>query len=231
MGTSDKTLTRRLRAYESSGEFGYASPSSPFPPPYVHGQTGPGAWASTRSRGVYRRRDAELGDEDVLEIAARASRATRNAVPRECPARHGLSDAIPSAHELALPRGTSAPTRGRACSGAGSTRRRLNWDRQSWPSRRSPRSGCTRLNAGSWTQFALRGREGYEQAHEALKRWLPRRGSQAGTLIELAQKLPRSEERCATRLRCSCEPKDLRMLPSRLGRIWRCRRVRTGADR
>jgi hypothetical protein len=42
--------------------------------------------------------------------------------------------------------------------------------------------------------FRLRHREGTEQATEALKRWLRRRGSQPASLLRVARKLgPRAE--------------------------------------
>lgn len=143
------------------------------------------------ARGVYRRRDAELADEDLLEIATRAPRATLCLA--SALARHGLSDAIPSAHELALPRGTRTPT----------SRAPVQWhwfNASTFDLGRGELALDGQSSIGLYSAersivdaFRLRGREGYEPAYEALKRWLRRRGSQPSTLVELAQKLPRSE--------------------------------------
>ncbi len=142
------------------------------------------------AHGVYRRRDAELADEDLLEIATRSPRATL--CLSSALAHHGLSDAIPPAHELALPRGTRAPV----------SRAPVQWH---WFESSSFDLGRGLLALDSHTSiglysaersiidaFRLRGREGHELAHDALKGWLQRRGSQPGKLLELAKAFPRS---------------------------------------
>jgi len=141
------------------------------------------------ARGVYRRRDAELVDEDLLEIATRSARATLCLT--SALVRHGLSDAIPSAHDVALPRGTRAPV----------TRAPVQWhsfDVATFDLERGrlQLDGHTAIGLYSAQRsivdaFRMRGREGYEVATEALKHWLRRRGSQAGELMAVAELLPR----------------------------------------
>ena len=141
--------------------------------------------------GVYRRRDAEVADEDLIEIATRNPRATL--CLSSALAHHGLSDAIPQAHELALPRGMRAPV----------SRAPAQWH---WFEASSFGLGREQLSLDSGTSiglysaersivdaFRLRGREGHELGIEALKTWLRQRGSQPGKLLELAKHLPRSE--------------------------------------
>ena len=53
-------------------------------------------------RGLYRKADAGLTDFDLLEAAQRAPQATICLL--SALARHELTDAIPSHHDLALPR-------------------------------------------------------------------------------------------------------------------------------
>lgn len=67
------------------------------------------------SRGLYRKADS-IGDDDLLEIAAKAPMAT--ICLRSAPSRHGLIDDIPAEFDIAIPRGrwtpeTNAPVRWR----------------------------------------------------------------------------------------------------------------------
>ena len=55
------------------------------------------------SRGIYRRTDAEIADFDLIEIAIRAPKATLCLT--SALAQHDLTDTIPSAIDIALPRG------------------------------------------------------------------------------------------------------------------------------
>src|ERR1700729_437752 len=56
-------------------------------------------------RGLYRKADAD-GDEDLIEIAGQRPRATL--CLRSALARHDLTDEIPAAIDIALPRNTEA---------------------------------------------------------------------------------------------------------------------------
>jgi hypothetical protein len=143
------------------------------------------------ARGVFRRRHAALADEDLLEIAARSSRATL--CLQSALARHGLSDAIPAAHDLALPRGTRAPV----------SRAPVQWHwfeassfeigRALLPLDDDSSIGLYSAERSIVDAFRMRGREGHDVANEALKRWLRRRGSQPSALLQIAKALPRSQ--------------------------------------
>lgn len=58
-------------------------------------------------RGLFRQTRTEISDLDLVEIAMRAPRATL--CLSTALARHGLSDAIPAAIDVALPRGGRTP--------------------------------------------------------------------------------------------------------------------------
>jgi predicted transcriptional regulator of viral defense system len=142
-------------------------------------------------RGVYRRRGAELADDDLLELATRHPRATLCLT--SALVRHGLSDAIPHAHDLALPRGTRAPV----------TRLPVRWhffDVESFEVGRQTHALDAHTKIGLYSAersivdaFRMRSREGYEVGTEALKRWLRKKGAQPGKLLQLAATLPRGE--------------------------------------
>ena len=58
------------------------------------------------ARGIYRK-TSWTGDDDLVEIAAKSTRAT--IALRSALARHDLIDAIPSALDIAVPRGAWTP--------------------------------------------------------------------------------------------------------------------------
>ena len=141
-------------------------------------------------RGVFRRREAELADEDLLEIATRNPRATLCLT--SALVKHGLSDEIPAAHDIALPRGTRAPTARAPVSWHWFAASTFELGRERLPLDDHTAIGLYSAQRSIVDAFRLRGREGYEVAYEALRRWLRRRGSQPRELIELAAILPRS---------------------------------------
>jgi hypothetical protein len=141
-------------------------------------------------RGIYRRRDAALVDEDLLELATRSEWATLclgTALSRQ-----QLSDEIPSARDVAIPRGTRPPA----------TRAQVRWhtfDPATFDVGREKLSIQRGVHIGQYTAersivdaFRLRGREGHELGNEALRRWLRRPGAQPAALLELASKFPRA---------------------------------------
>jgi len=142
------------------------------------------------ARGLYRRNDAEPADTDLLEFALRAPLATLCLTTAL--ARHGLSDAIPSEIDLALPRGTRAPA----------TRAPARWHRFDPATFKLGREtlrvdhhhalGLYSAERSIIDAFRMRGHEGQELAHEALKRWLRRKGSQPSRLLKLAAHFPRT---------------------------------------
>lgn len=143
------------------------------------------------ARGVFRRADAKPGDEGLLAIAARAPRATLCLTTALV--RHRLSDAIPSAPDVALPRGTRAPVTSTA----------VQWhflDLGTFEIGRSTVALDPSLEIGLYgpersiiDAFRMRRTEGLELGREALKRWLRQRGSSPAQLLALAKHFPRVE--------------------------------------
>lgn len=141
------------------------------------------------NRGLYRKADSE-GDLDLIEIAGRRPMATLCLT--SALARHDLTDAIPAAYEIALPRG-SRPTK---------TQTPVEWhafDRRTFDIGRETLqlNGVTTIGLYSAERsiidaFRMRETEGYEAGNEALRRWLRRRGSQPGHLIAMAAEFPKA---------------------------------------
>lgn len=141
------------------------------------------------ARGLYRKAEW-IGDEDLIEITAKAPRAT--ICLRSALARHELIDDIPGEHDIAIPRGswtpdTVAPVRwrhfdtetfeiGRAITDAGG-------DQQ---------IGLYSAERSVIDAFRMRHLKGADLANEALKRWL-RRGGQPSGLLSMARAFPRAQ--------------------------------------
>jgi predicted transcriptional regulator of viral defense system len=143
------------------------------------------------SRGLYRRQDATIeADEDLLEIAQRALKATL--CLSTALAKHDLTDEIPSAPNVALPRGTRTPA----------IRARVRWhhfDPRTFDIGRERLVLDSRNSIGLYSAersivdaFRLRGLEGRDVANEALRRWLRRPGSQPSSLLALASRFQRA---------------------------------------
>lgn len=143
------------------------------------------------ARGIYRR-TTELADLDLLEIAMRSPSAT--ICLTSALARYGLTDAIPGAIDIAIPRGSRAPE----------TTTQTTWhrfDRETFDLGRTtiPIEGTTQ-EIGIYESarciadmFRLRGTEGHEAATDALRRWLKMRGNNPADLLAIARQLPRAE--------------------------------------
>lgn len=142
------------------------------------------------ARGIYRSADAEPADYDLIEAAIKRPDAILCLT--SALGYHDLTDDIPDALDLAIPR----PSRIPATSGA------IRWhlfDRATFGVGRAdyPIPG-TDLTIGMYSPerciidaFRLRGSQGYETGREALREWL-RRGGQPAKLIELAKQIPRA---------------------------------------
>ena len=141
------------------------------------------------SRGLYRKSDW-LGDEDLIELAARAPKATL--CLRSALTRHELIDDIPTEIDIAIPRGTwtpetTAPVRWR------------HFDPNTFDLGRGSLDIGGGRSIGLYTAersiidaFRMRHIEGADLANEALKRWL-RRGGQPSELLALARSFPRTQ--------------------------------------
>ncbi len=139
--------------------------------------------------GIYRKADAEAGDPDLEEIAVKAPRAT--ACLRSALSRHDLIDDIPSAYDIALPRGAWPPA----------SRAPVTWhqfDPRTFDLGRTTLHLNTDISIGLYSPercildaYRTRHLEGPELANEALRRWL-RRGGQPSTLLMMGKAFPRA---------------------------------------
>jgi predicted transcriptional regulator of viral defense system len=142
-------------------------------------------------RGIYRRADAPPTDLDWLEIALRAPEATLCLT--SALAHHDLTDIIPSAIEVALPRSQRPPRVGAP----------VRWHRFDDESAHVGREKVVleddiaiaiySAERSVIDAFRLRHLEGPELAVEALRRWLKRPGASPSTLLEMARLIPRGE--------------------------------------
>lgn len=142
------------------------------------------------ARGLYRRRDGEPADLTMVAIARKAPRATLCLVTALT--RHGLSDEIPLAPDVAVPRGDRAP----AVEGP------VRWHRFD-PATFGVGRGTTPVDPttviGLYSPersivdaFRLARIDGPETAYEALRRWVRRPGSQPSRLLAVAAQWPRT---------------------------------------
>ncbi|KHL02682.1 hypothetical protein LK10_11770 [Sinomonas humi] len=143
--------------------------------------------------GLFAAEGALEGDPDLLEAAHKAPQAT--ICLASALARHQLIDEIPSAVDLALPRGKTPPE----------LTAPVRWhvfDRGTFALGRSmvKIEGSHGAEIGLYSAersivdaFRLRGTVGYETGVEALRNWLRRRGAQPSQLMEIASALPRAK--------------------------------------
>ena len=141
--------------------------------------------------GVYRKADAPPADLDRIEIALRAPEATLCLT--SALSVHDLTDAIPSAIDIALPRSkrpprVSAPVRWH----------RFHEDtflvgRETIDVDEGVALGLYSAERCILDAFRLGHREGHELAAEALRRWLKRRGAAPAKLLAMARHFPKVE--------------------------------------
>jgi hypothetical protein len=136
-------------------------------------------------RGMYRK--ATAGHDDLIEVAAKAPRATLCLL--SALARHDLVDDIPSSIDIALPRHTWPPA----------TRAPVTWhqfDPRTFDTGRATLRLDGDREVGIYIPerciidaYRLRHLEGPEMANQALRRWL-RQGGQPSTLLRVAKEFP-----------------------------------------
>lgn len=150
-------------------------------------------------RGLYRRADAPPVDEELVEIALRAPAATLCLVTAL--ARHELTDQIPDAVDVAIPRGARPPR-------APSSARWHRFDEATFALGRQEIQVDDGVTMGLYDAercivdaFRLRHLEGEELAIEALRRWLRRPGSVPSILLVKARAFPRAEPSLRAALR------------------------------
>lgn len=142
-------------------------------------------------RGVYRRTDARLVDEDLLAVAKRVPDATLCLVTAL--ARHELVDQIPDLIDVALPRSHRPPR----------VDAPVRWHRFDGPTFSIGREEFMigdEASIGLYTPercivdaFRLRHIEGEDLAIAALRAWLRRPGSLPGSLLTMARSFPKAE--------------------------------------
>lgn len=142
------------------------------------------------SRGLYRKADS-IGDDDLLEIAAKASMAT--ICLRSALSRHGLIDDIPAEFDIAIPRGswtpeTNGPVRWRQFDKATFE---LGRDLLALDDDDDHSIGIYSAERSIIDAFRLRHLDGADLANDALKRWL-RQGGQPSELLRLSSSFPRA---------------------------------------
>lgn len=137
-------------------------------------------------RGMYRKATAS-GDDDLIEIAAKAPRATL--CLGAALARHDLTDEIPTSIDIALPRDTWPPSSRAPVTWHQFNRRTFDVGRETRQLDNDHVIGIYSLERCIIDVYRLRRLEGAEMANQALRRWL-RKGGQPSTLLGLAKDFP-----------------------------------------
>lgn len=144
--------------------------------------------------GVYLRPDA-IDPVYASLAAATALHKTATLCLTSALVHHDLTDLIPFDSDIALPRGTRVPT--------GFSH--VTWhsfDVATFDVGRDEYGVAARSDVAVYSAertivdcFRLKHQEGSELAHEALRRWLRRRGSTPSSLLKLATSFPRTKPR------------------------------------
>jgi hypothetical protein len=143
------------------------------------------------ARGIYRPADAPAADWDWIEAATRRPDAT--ICLTSALALHDLTDAIPTALDIAIPRGSRVPA----------TESAIAWHlfaKESFDLGRSEiaipgsdlRIGIYSPERCIADAFRLRGDLGYELGRDALREWI-RRGGKPAHLAAMASRIPRAK--------------------------------------
>lgn len=143
------------------------------------------------ARGIYLPADAAAAEWDWLEAATRRADATICLI--SALAQHDLTDAIPTALDVAIPRGARIPATDSAIAWHSFDKATFTVGRNEIP------IPGTKTMIGRYSAersiadaFRLRGEIGYEIARDALKEWL-RRGGKPARILEIATQLPRAK--------------------------------------
>lgn len=150
-------------------------------------------------RGVYRRADAPLVDDDLHELAARVPGGTLCLVTAL--ARHGLTDQIPDRIDVALPRDRRAPKVSALVAWHRFDRATYEVGRDVVDLGDGRSLGVYNATRCVVDAFRMRHLYGEDLAIEALRRWLRRPGATPAALLELAQLFPKAEAAIRAALR------------------------------
>jgi predicted transcriptional regulator of viral defense system len=143
------------------------------------------------ARGIYRATDAPPADFDWIEAATRRPESTICLI--SALAHYDLTDEIPAALDIAIPRGTRAPATPSAIAWHHFAAKTFDLGRIETVIPGSE------LTIGIYSPartiadaFRLRGELGYEIGRDALREWLSRGGKPA-EIMAIASKLPRAK--------------------------------------
>ncbi len=142
-------------------------------------------------RGVYRKSEAPPVDLDLVEIALRAPEATLCLT--SALSHHDLTDAIPTALDIALPRSRRPPRVAPPVRWHRFHEETFALGRESLEVDGGVFLGVYGAERCIVDAFRLRHQEGEEVAVEALRRWLRRTGSIPARLLDLARSFPKGE--------------------------------------
>ena len=143
------------------------------------------------ARGIYLPADAAAADWDQLEAATRRPDAT--ICLTSALAHHDLTDTIPAALDIAIPRGSRTPASTGAIAWHHFDRATFEIGREQITIPGSDQTiGIYSPERSIADAFRLRGEVGYELARDALREWL-RRGGKPARLMEIASRLPRAK--------------------------------------
>lgn len=140
-------------------------------------------------RGLYRQAASESADLGLISIAVKAPLATL--CLSTALVRHGLSDAIPAAPDVALPRGTRLPVVNSPVAWHHFDRATFDIGRDRSPVDATTSIGLYSVERSIVDAFRLRGTEGPELGYEALRRWLRRPDTHPQQLVAMAGNWPR----------------------------------------
>jgi hypothetical protein len=143
------------------------------------------------SRGLYRWADAPEIDQNLLEVAYRVPEGTLCLTTAL--ARHGLTDAIPSRIDVAIPRGKRIPVLHSPVVVRVFAKDTFDLGREELKLGEGFTVGLYSPVRSLVDVIRLRHREGPDVAWEALRRWLGRRGAKPAALIDMAMQLHGAE--------------------------------------
>ena len=143
------------------------------------------------ARGIYLPAEASAADWDQIEAATRRPDATICLV--SALAQYDLTDAIPAALDVAIPRGSRTPASTGAIAWHQFDRATFEIGREQITIPGSDQTiGIYSPERSIADAFRLRAEVGYELARDALREWL-RRGGKPARLIEIASCIPRAK--------------------------------------
>ncbi|OMB99878.1 hypothetical protein A5733_05000 [Mycobacterium sp. NS-7484] len=143
------------------------------------------------ARGIYLPTEASAADWDQLEAAIKRPDATICLI--SALAHHDLTDTIPAALDIAIPRGSRTPASTGAIAWHHFDQATFQVGREQTTIPGSAQTiGIYSPERSIADAFRLRGDVGYELARDALREWL-RRGGKPARLIDIACRLPRAK--------------------------------------